>query len=883
MIRWLRRLLLGGLALALLGGLTVLLLLTWIWRDLPPLDTLKAYEPALVTKVWDRQGRLVADYALERREIVGLDEMPEHLIKAFLAAEDHDFYDHYGIEPLGIARAAWANFVAGGVVQGGSTITQQVARTFFLTQKRTVIRKVREILLSLRLERSLSKDEILFLYLNQIYLGRGAYGVAAASQLYFGKPVGELTLAESAILAGLPPAPSSYAPHVAPHKARIRQQYVLRRLGELGWASSPEALDAARSEAVAIHRWQAPFWNAPYAADAVRQWLIERFGEDTVLLGGLHVYTTLDLDHVRAAATAVRGGLEAYDRRQGWRGPVTTVATRQERAAWITEAAAALDARLSELAAGSVMAWVGPTADDEDSGARLVDLSRAWAPPVTAAISEALEFPGMVTGFRRGEWAWVDFGLGVARLPLEAMRWARQPDPQRMTIEDPVRRPEDRLRVGDVVQIGRWRLDPDAEEVDIRRFAAIDDRPASAAGALVVELRQVPQAQAALVSLDPMTGEILAVIGGYEFARSQFNRAFDARRQPGSAFKPIVYALAMEQGMTPATTILDTPIVYEDAEREFRWKPKNYEGKFYGRMTLSDALTHSRNVVTIQLVRQMGLRSVQDMARRLGISSTMPDDLSMALGSGVVTPLELTRAYGTLAAGGRRSEPFLVREVRDATGRVVYRYDPPHAGPAGFPFEPWENAPPPVSREVPFGLRQPAPVSAPVLEAFPEAVSPETAYQMTFMLRNVVERGTGWRVRRSGRVVAGKTGTTDDNIDSWFVGFTPELAVGVWVGYDQLRTLGRNETGGRVAAPIWADYVRSAVPHGPVDFVVPPGIEFRRIDVETGAPATPISRRTLLMPFREGYEGIASAGETAVEETGSGLPSTDFMNDPEAW
>lgn len=881
-MRWLRRLALAGLAAAVTGGLAVLAFLVWVWQDLPPLDTLKAYEPALVTKVWDRHGRLVADYALERREIVGLEEMPAHLVKAFLAAEDHDFYEHPGIQPLGIARAAWANLVAGGVVQGGSTITQQVARTFFLTHKRTVMRKVREILLSLRLERSLSKDEILFLYLNQIYLGRGAYGVSAAAKLYFGKPVAELTLAESAILAGLPPAPSSYAPHVAPRKARVRQQYVLRRLGELGWAP-PADLAAAAAEAVAVRRWQAPFWNAPYAADAVRMWLIERFGEEAVLLGGLHVYTTLDLDHSRAGEAAVRAGLEAHDRRSGWRGPITQVTGREARAVWIAEAVQALDARLSELAAGSVMAWVGPTADDDEPGARVVAVTRAWAAPVTAAIDERLEFPAVVTGFQRGEWAWVDFGLGVARLPLEAMRWARRPDPQRMTIEDPVRRPEDRLRIGDVLQVGRWRLDPEAEPADVRKFQTIRDRPPAAQGALVVEPRQVPLAQAALVSMDPLTGEILAVIGGYEFARSQFNRALDARRQPGSAFKPIVYALAMEQGMTPATTILDTPIVYEDAEREFRWKPKNYEGKFYGRMTLTDALTFSRNVVTIQLVRQLGLRPVQDMARRLGVASRMPDDLSMALGSGVVTPLELTRAYATLAAGGRRADPFLVREVRDATGSVIYRYDPPAAGPAGFIFAPWDNAPPPVSRDVPFGLRRPAPVSAPTQAAFPEAVSPATAYQMTYLLRNVVERGTGWRARQTGRVAAGKTGTTDDNIDSWFVGYTPELAVGVWVGYDQLQTLGRNETGGRAAAPIWVDYVKAAVPKGPVDFAVPPGIEFRRIDAETGAPATPISRRTLLMPFREGDEGIGSADEAGGEEAGGGLPAVDFMNDPEAW
>lgn len=879
MRRRLRQLALAAVGAAVLGGLAVALFLTWVWHDLPPLDTLKAYEPALVTKVWDRRGSLLADYALERREIVALESMPEHLRQAFLAAEDDNFYDHFGIEPLGILRAAWANFVAGGVVQGGSTITQQVARTFFLTQKRTIMRKVREILLSLRLETNLSKDEILFLYLNQLYLGRGAYGVEAAAQLYFGKSVGDLTAAESAVLAGLPPAPSSYAPHVSPRKARVRQLYVLRRMLDLGWLS-PDAYETARNEPVAIRRWEAPFWNAPYAADAIRQWLIERFGEDAVLRGGLHVYSTLDLELDRKARAAVRGGLEALDRRLGWRGPVTHVAA-AARGEWLRNQARALDEVLVEHAEGSVMAWVGPTVDTADAGTAP---TTTLPGPVTATIDETLEFQALVTGFTRGKAAWLDFGLGVGRIPLEAMRWARRPNPELTTIDDPVRRPEDRLKLGDVVRVGRWRLDPEAEPTDAKLFASLARVPADRRGALVLEPRQAPEVQGALVALDPKSGEVLAVAGGYDFARSQFNRALDARRQPGSAFKPIVYALALESGMTPATVIVDTPIVYEDAEREFRWKPKNYEGKFYGRMTLTDALTHSRNVVTIQLVRTLGLRPVQDMARRLGIGSPMPDDLSMALGSGVVTPLELTRAYATFAGGGRRVEPFLVREVRDATGRVVYRYEPPIEGLTAFPFDPWTEAPPPVSREVPFGLRRPNPVSAPALAEFPEAISPETAYQMTYLLRSVVERGTGWRARRTGRPAAGKTGTTDDNIDSWFVGFTPELAAGVWVGYDQLQPLGRNETGGRAAAPIWTDFIAAAVPKGAADFAIPPGIHFERVDAETGEPATPISRKTLVMPFREGQApGGGDAGGDAEAGGAFGAPDDAFMHDPEAW
>lgn len=875
---WLRRLLWGTLALGVLASTGLLVFLTWVWRELPPLDTLQNYQPALITQVWDRQGRLLTDYAAERREIVSLDEMPEYLVQAFLAAEDDQFYSHFGIQPMGILRAAMANLRAGGVRQGGSTITQQVARTFFLTQKRTMMRKIREILLALRLEANLSKDEILFMYLNQLYLGRGAYGVGAASQLYFNKRVGELDLAEAAVLAGLPPAPTAYAPHVAPERARRRQLYVLGRLEHLGWLP-PEEIEAARAQPVKIVRWEAPFWNAPWAADSIRQWLIRRFGEDAVLRGGLQIYTTIDLELTRKADAALRKGLEDHDRRQGWRGPVTRH-TQAAWPAWRAKAAADLARQLARRDRGDALAWVGPAEAADD----VTDPVARYGAAVTAALDDTLEFAGLVTGFdRKREWAWIDFGLGVGHIPGHAMRWAREPDPTLTSIQAPVRTPWARLRTGDEVRIRRLRADAEWDEGVQRLHAAYKPPSADRPGAASLELFQLPEAQAALVAMLPQTGEIVAFIGGYDFSTSQFNRALDARRQPGSAFKPVVYALALERGMTPASVLVDTPIVYEDVEREFRWKPRNYEGKFYGKMTLTDALTYSRNVVTIQLVREFGIRAVQDMGRRLGIESALPPDLSMALGSGVLTPLELTRVYATLANQGRRPEPAMVREVWDASGRLIYRYAPPTTDAAALPFAPFAAAPPPQPREVPFGLRQPSEVSAPALDAFPEAISPAAAYQATFLMRSVVERGTGWRARTVGRPAAGKTGTTDDNIDSWFAGYTPELAVSVWVGYDQLRSLGRVETGSRAAAPIWADFVRAArLNSGLEDFPVPEGIVYRQIDIETGRPATPLSRRTLQMPFVEGRTPEDLDEERG--EVGLGLGAReDFLHDIDDW
>lgn len=859
-------------AFALLGLIAGIVLIALIEASLPPLDTLGNYEPALITRVYDRNGVLITEFAEERRRIVPLEAMPRHLLEAFLAAEDDNFYDHFGVEPLAILRAALANFLAGRTVQGASTITQQVARSFFLTQKRTITRKLREILLALKLERNLSKDEILFLYLNQIYLGRGAYGVAAAAEMYFGKELAQLTLAESAVLAGLPPAPSTYAPHVAPEKARARQMYVLGRLRRLGWIDA-EAYAAAVSEPVAIYRWEAPFWRAPYVSEAVRTWLLERFDATTVMRGGLQVYTSIDLERTQAAAAAVRNGLIAHDRRQGYRGPVTHLATEAARAAWRTQAAAKLLDRLNTELRGGVIAYVGPATAD----ARIPD---AYGKPATALIGMDMVFPGLVTGFHDARRvAWVDFGLGTAQLPEIGMVWARQPDPDVDTNTEIVRHPRERLRVGDVIELRRLRLNDDAPEWMREREQALRRDLGQDGAPLLAELWQEPEAQAALVSVLPQSGEIVAMVGGYDYASSQFNRALMAARQPGSAFKPIVYSLALDRGFTPASILIDTPLVYQDVEREYRWKPKNYEGKFYGPMTLTDALTHSRNVVTIQLARELGITAIQERARALGIASELPNDLSLALGSGVVTPVELVRPYATFANAGYRPEIVLVREVWDATGKPVYQYFPPVTREPALRFSPFVAAPPPAVGDVPFKLRAVEPVSAPELVAFPQVLSPETAYQMTYLLRNVVERGTGWRARVLGRPTAGKTGTTDDNIDSWFAGFTADLATVVWVGYDQLRSLGKYETGSRAAAPIWTEYMLAAQRGLPVrDFEVPPGIVMRRIDAEKGTLATPLSKKVLLMPFREGTEpGASGAQEPSL------LDTSDWLHSPDDW
>lgn len=855
------------------GVLVVLGILLWFNAQLPPLDTLKAYEPALITKVFDRHGELITEYAAERREIVELTEMPPHLLDAFVAAEDDKFYRHFGIDPIGIMRAVWKALMAGEIRQGASTITQQVARSFFLSQKREISRKIKEILLAFKLELNLSKDEILFLYLNQIYLGRGAYGVGSAAEVYFGVKPAELTVAQASMIAGLPPAPSRYAPHIAPDKARTRQLYVLNRMLETGRLSA-EAAEAARNERVGIVEWIAPSWNAPWVDSFVRQWLFERFPEDAVLSGGLRVYTTFDLGATRRAEQALRTGLEDLDKRQGYRGPITAVA-QTEWSALTERFALAVSEKVERRTQGRVIDWIGPAA------------TSAAAPlPVTAILQPEDLFAGLVTGFdRKNKLAWVDFGLGVGRLAAEGMAWAREPDPDFYpTTSILVADPAARLKRGSHILVRKY-APAYIDRLDLNETARKNvkdrlDTMAADGGPLVMLLEQTPLVQGAIVSILPQSGEVIAMVGGYDFSASQFNRAVQAKRQPGSAFKPVVYSAALDAGLTPASILIDSPVVYQDVEREFRWKPKNYENKFYGPMTLVDALTYSRNLVTIQLVRDIGIDRIRDRAVALGIETELPRDLSMALGSGVVTPLEMTLPYATFANLGRRPQAVFVREVWDATGNSVYSYLPPTTDRVAIRFSPFEKAPLQGKRDVPFGLRAVGAVYADAPTAYPQAISPETAYQMTYLLRNVVERGTGWRSRAIGQPAAGKTGTTDDNIDSWFSGYTCDVATSVWVGFDQLQPLGRIETGSRAANPIWVDFMKEIKKNQPIcEFAIPDGIVFRDIDAETGRPAQPwTSNKVLLMPFRKDQ-----VGGLAERIRGDSEGAHDFMQKPGEW
>ncbi len=727
----------------------------WAQEDLPGFTKLSDYSPALATTVRARDGRILGYFYREKRFLIPLSMMSPFTVKAFLASEDSGFYQHEGVDLPGIFRAAIKNLVAGSIVQGGSTITQQVIKSMLLTPERSYERKIKEIILAYRLEKYLTKDEILTIYLNQIYLGAKAYGVEAAAREYFGVNASQLTLAQAALLAGLPKAPSRYSPYGNPERARERQLYVLARLRELGWIDQA-AYEAAVSEPMVYGAQEDPSWKVgPYYLEEVRRQLVEMYGEDKVYTGGLQVRTALDMDHQIAADQALRDGLRDTSKRHGWQGPVTT------------------------LEPGGY--------DEFLRGQNLGELKAGDRIQV------------LVTGVEKAG-AKVRFGAHTGVLPVSSMSWARRPNPKLA--------PEEAGKVGDAGKVVR-----PGDVVWASVNATGKDKPWELA------LEQEPKGEGALVSMDPRSGEVLALSGGYDFFRSQFNRATQALRQPGSAFKPIVYSAALDNGYTAASIVLDAPIVFEDGSGE-TWKPENFEGIFYGPTLLRTALVKSRNLVTIRIAQSIGIGKIIERGKAMGLTGIMEPNLSLALGSGQFTPLNMCEAYSAFARGGTSIKPRFIENVVSPWGEQLYSAQPETR----------------------------------------EAMSPETAYVITNLLQQVVQEGTGARAKSLGRPLAGKTGTTNDEQDAWFMGFSPYLLTGVWVGYDQVRPMGKFETGARAALPIWIGYRAKVEPNYPVEnFTVPTGIVMARVDARTGRLAGPDAAEAYMLPFANGTEPTMTA------------------------
>ncbi len=839
------------LTLVLLGGLGLLGAWLYLTPKLPDIESLREVKLQVPLRVYARDGSLIAEFGEMKRTPLKYAEFPPRLIQAILAAEDDRFFEHPGVDYQGLLRAAFHLIRTGEKGQGGSTITMQVARNFFLSREKTYLRKLNEILLALKIEDELSKQQILELYLNKIYLGKRAYGFAAAAQVYYGKTPAELTLPEMAMIAGLPKAPSRYNPVVNPERARVRRDYVLGRMHRLGFISDAEYQAALADPVHAEVHGQEVDLEAPYVAEMVRTIMVRRFGS-AAYTEGYQVYTTIDPVRQRAANTALRDDLLAYDRRHGYRG---------------------------------VEGHVEPLGEDVDDMAHWKAVLADYRPSgnLEPAVVFALE--------EQAAWAWTADGR-VAWLPWEKLSWARRyVDDNHLGPE--LERADQVLKVGDVI------------------YVAPAERGCS-------WLAKKPTVSGALVSLAPDDGRIEALVGGFDFYDSKFNRVTQAQRQPGSSFKPFIYTAAIDKGYTAATIINDAPVVFEAPGLEDTWRPENYSGHFYGPTRLRQALIKSRNLVSIRLLRDIGIGYAVRYVRRFGFRrESLRRDLSLALGSGELTPLELARGYAVFANGGYRIEPWLIDHVLDSQGRVVMLTRPdavcvPCADAeeaerkraeeaAAARAEAGEAEPQPTPEELAEqkareaeekARREAAEARLAALDPAereqvlqgpeprryaPRVLSPQVAFIMNTMLRDVIRHGTGRRalvLKRSD--LAGKTGTTNDQRDAWFAGFNPALVSIAWVGFDEPRPLGSHETGARAALPMWIDYMREALAGTEeIPLVQPPGIVSVRIDARTGELATADSPETLFEYFRVDHVPTreAEADQTPPPVAADGSPA----------
>ena len=776
-------------------------------QSLPDYSQLQDYEPAVMTRVHASDGSLLAEYARERRLYIPIQAVPKLVIHAFVAAEDKNFYEHGGIDFSGIARAATLyiqQYGSGRRPQGASTITQQVAKNFLLTNELSFSRKIKEALLAMKIERAFSKERILELYLNEIYLGMGAYGVAAASLLYFDKSVHELSVAEAAYLAALPKAPNNYHPFRQRERALERRNYVLDRMAEDHYITAQEAEKAKKEPLkITLRPSGAHIFAAEYFAEEVRRYIYDNFTEKKLYEGGLSVRTTLDPKMQVLARKVLVDGFVNFDEQRGYRGAAQKI-----------DPAGDWGAKLAEVKALSDVApWRLAVVLEADDASARVGLQPGREPG--GALSKERE---------------------TGTIALEGVKWAKRGKTPTKVSQV--------LSAGDVIYV---------EPLGGGQF----------------RLRQVPEVSGAIVAMDPQTGRVLAMAGGFSYDQSQFNRATQALRQPGSSFKPLVYATALDNGYTPSTVVLDAPIEIDTGTGI--WAPENYTRKYYGPSTLRFGIEQSRNVMTVRLAQDIGMPLIGEYAKRFGVYDNLPPYLSFALGAGETTLLRMVGAYAMFDNGGRKIQPTLIDRIQDRYGHTIYKHDSREC--RGCDADKWANQNEPT-----------------LVDKRERVLDPMTAYQITSIMEGVVQRGTATVVKEVGKPIAGKTGTTNDEKDAWFIGFSPDLVVGVYLGYDKPRHLGRGATGGVLAAPIVRDFMKVALADKPaVPFRVPPGIKLIRIDPKTGMRAAPGDQRVILEAFKPGtappdnysvvgvtdYEGRPLAGvspeaDRAVRASGTG-------------
>jgi penicillin-binding protein 1A len=747
-------------------------------RDLPDYSQLQDYEPPVMTRVHAADGELLAEYAKERRLYLPIQAVPKLVINAFISAEDKNFYEHSGLDFSGIARAGllyMQNLGTNRRPQGASTITQQVAKNFLLTNELSFSRKIKEALLALKIERAYTKDKILELYLNEIYLGFGAYGVAAAALLYFDKSVDQLTLAEAAYLAALPKAPGVLHPFRQRERAIERRNYVIDRMVENGYVTA-QAGETAKKEPLAVAQRRATGSHiiaADFFAEDVRREIYEKYGEKGLYEGGLSVRTTLDPKMQVLAHKALTDGLVRFDEAQGFHGAIQKIDISGD---W--------GVKLADVRAfNDVAPWrLAVVLGSNEQAARI-----GFQP---------VREPGGAVGRERE----------IGNIPLEGVKWART-----STARNPLKVSQV-LSPGDVIYV----------------------EPMGKDGSQY-KLRQVPEVSGGMVVMDPLTGRVLALVGGFSFDQSQFDRATQAMRQPGSSFKPFVYSAALDNGYTPSSIVLDAPIEIDQGPGAGVWRPENYaREKYAGPSTLRFGIEKSRNLMTVRLAQDIGMPLIAEYAKRFGIYDSLPNYLSYSLGAGETTVLRMVTAYAMIANGGRRVTATLIDRIQDRYGRTIYKHDQREC--RGCDAKKWENQPEPA-----------------LIDRREQVLDPLTTYQITSIMEGVIQRGTATVLSELKRPIAGKTGTTNEEKDAWFIGFTPDLVVGVYMGYDKPRHLGRDATGGHLSAPIARDFFKAALADKPaMPFRVPPGIKLIRVDPKTGQRAGPGATSVILEAFKPG-------------------------------
>ena len=783
----------GLVMLGLLGLAGAYFVIQHYGSSLPDYQQLATYEPPVVTRIHAGDGKLITEYAQEKRVFVPIDAIPKTVIHAFLAAEDKNFYSHPGIDFSGIARASIQNLMSLGQNRrpvGASTITQQVAKNFLLTNEVSIERKIKEAILAFRIEQALTKDRILELYLNEIYLGFGSYGVAAAALNYFDKPLDELTIGEAAYLAALPKAPNNYHPYRQTAAAKARRDWVIDRMVEEGYVTPQEGARAQAAPFVVRAPSETRTTDADFFSEEVRRVLYERYGEAGLYRGGLSVRTSLDSRLQEIADRSLRDGLIRYDRRHGWRGPIAKVTLGPKGENWQAQ-----------------LASVHPP---------------AGLAPWKLAVVLGTDQEGASIGLEDGT---------QSRIPFTELRWAREWRKGQL-LGPAIKTASDVVDPGDVVAVAPLPPDEKTKKAQVG-----------------YSLQQIPDVNGAIVALDPHTGRVLAMSGGFSYEMSQFNRATQALRQPGSSFKPFVYLAALDSGFTPSSLILDAPFVVDQGPGLGLWKPGNYELNFLGPSTLRTGIEKSRNLMTVRLAQTIGMQKVAAYAERFGIVDHLQPVLSMALGAGETTVLRMATAYAMLDNGGKRITPTLIDRIQDRHGETIYRHDDrpcPQCEGADARVDTVPNVP--DTRE--------------------QIGDPRTIYQIVSILQGVVQRGTGRRLAELGRPLAGKTGTSNDFFDTWFVGFSPDFVAAVYVGFDTPRTLGKNETGSSVAVPVFYEFMKDALKNKPaVPFRIPPGIRQVRVDATTGKPAGARDKNAIWESFLPGTE--PTGRETVLDGSGT--------------